>query len=228
MELLINDLTKQYADKTAIDHVSCRLTPGITGLLGANGAGKSTLMRMVCGVMRPTCGSVELDGYDVTEKEYRNLIGYLPQDFGYYPEFTGMEFLLYVAALKGLDRQSARERSRELLAQVNLEKDADKKIRAYSGGMKQRLGRGVVSVPLPAAYDRGRRLCGACHVPFAGAGQPLRRNGDHGDRTVPLHAERPGEFGLHLEAMELSPRRVHRLADVYGAPADLTVRTLFQ
>lgn len=89
MELLINDLTKQYADKTAIDHVSCRLTPGITGLLGANGAGKSTLMRMVCGVMRPTCGSVELDGYDVMEKEYRNLIGYLPQDFGYYPEFTG-------------------------------------------------------------------------------------------------------------------------------------------
>lgn len=140
MELIINDLTKQYADKTAINHVSCRLMPGITGLLGANGAGKSTLMRMVCGVMRPTCGSVALDGYDVTEKEYRNLIGYLPQDFGYYPEFTGTEFLLYVAALKGLDRQSARERSRELLAQVNLEKDADKKIRAYSGGMKQRLG----------------------------------------------------------------------------------------
>lgn len=140
MELKIDNLTKQYGDKTAIDQVSCSLTPGITGLLGANGAGKSTLMRMVCGVMKPTSGSITLDQYDVTEKEYRNLIGYLPQDFGYYPEFTGMEFLLYVAALKGLDRQTAGMRSRELLEQVNLEKDGAKKIKTYSGGMKRRLG----------------------------------------------------------------------------------------
>ena len=140
MELKIDNLTKRYGDKTAIDQVSCSLTPGITGLLGANGAGKSTLMRMVCGVMKPTSGSITLDQYDVTEKEYRNLIGYLPQDFGYYPEFTGMEFLLYVAALKGLDRQTAGMRSRELLEQVNLEKDGAKKIKTYSGGMKRRLG----------------------------------------------------------------------------------------
>lgn len=86
------------------------------------------------------CGSITLDQYDVTEKEYRNLIGYLPQDFGYYPEFTGMEFLLFVAALKGLDRQTAGMRSRELLEQVNLEKDGAKKIKTYSGGMKRRLG----------------------------------------------------------------------------------------
>ena len=86
------------------------------------------------------CGSITLDQYDVTEKEYRNLIGYLPQDFGYYPEFTGMEFLLYVAALKGLDRQTAGMRSRELLEQVNLEKDGAKKIKTYSGGKKRRLG----------------------------------------------------------------------------------------
>lgn len=104
MELKIDNLTKQYGAKTAIDHISCSLTPGIIGLFGANGAGKSTLMRMVCGVMKPTGGSITLDRYDVTKKEYRNLIGYLPQDFGYYPEFTGMEFLLYVAALKGLDK----------------------------------------------------------------------------------------------------------------------------
>ncbi len=140
MELKIDNLTKQYGNKTAIDQVSCSLTPGVTGLLGANGAGKSTLMRMVCGVMKPTSGSITLDQYDVTEKEYRNLIGYLPQDFGYYPEFTGMEFLLYVAALKGLDRQTAGMRSRELLEQVNLEKDGAKKIKTYSGGMKRRLG----------------------------------------------------------------------------------------
>ena len=140
MELKIDNLTKRYGDKTAIDQVSCSLTSGVTGLLGANGAGKSTLMRMVCGVMKPTSGSITLDQYNVTEKEYRNLIGYLPQDFGYYPEFTGMEFLLYVAALKGLDRQTAGMRSRELLEQVNLEKDGAKKIKTYSGGMKRRLG----------------------------------------------------------------------------------------
>lgn len=140
MELKIDNLTKQYGNKTAIDQVSFSLTPGVTGLLGANGAGKSTLMRMVCGVMKPTSGSITLDQYDVTEKEYRNLIGYLPQDFGYYPEFTGMEFLLYVAALKGLDRLTAGMRSRELLEQVNLEKDGAKKIKTYSGGMKRRLG----------------------------------------------------------------------------------------
>lgn len=140
MELKISNLTKQYAGKTAIDHISCSLTPGITGLLGANGAGKSTLMRMVCGVMKPTDGVIMLDRYDVTQKEYRNQIGYLPQDFGYYPEFTGMEFLLYVAALKGLDGQTAKTRSMELLEQVNLENDAQKKIKTYSGGMKRRLG----------------------------------------------------------------------------------------
>ena len=140
MELKIDNLTKQYGNKTAINQVSFSLTPGVTGLLGANGAGKSTLMRMVCGVMKPTSGSITLDQYDVTEKEYRNLIGYLPQDFGYYPEFTGMEFLLYVAALKGLDRQTAGMHSRELLEQVNLEKDGAKKIKTYSGGMKRRLG----------------------------------------------------------------------------------------
>ena len=140
MELKIDDLTKRYADKAALDHISCSLTPGITGLLGANGAGKSTLMRMICGVMKPTSGSITLDQYDVAKKEYRNLIGYLPQDFGYYPEFTGLEFLLYVAALKGLDKQAAKTRGLELLEQVNLEGAAEKKIKTYSGGMKRRLG----------------------------------------------------------------------------------------
>lgn len=140
MELKIDNLTRCYTDKMALDHITCSLTPGITGLLGANGAGKSTLMRMICGVMKPTSGSITLDQYDVTQKEYRNLVGYLPQDFGYYPEFTGREFLLYVAALKGLDKKTATVRSAQLLEQVNLEEVAKKKIKTYSGGMKRRLG----------------------------------------------------------------------------------------
>ena len=139
MELKIKDLTKQYANKKAINHITCTLT-GITGLLGANGAGKSTLMRMICGVMKPTEGTIRLGQYDVTDKGYRNMLGYLPQDFGYYPEFTGMEFLMYVASLKGLDREKAKMRSRDLLQKVNLEGDAKMKIKIYSGGMKRRLG----------------------------------------------------------------------------------------
>ena len=140
MELKIENLTKQYGNKMALQNVSCTLKPGVVGLLGANGAGKSTLMRMICGVMKPTSGTVRLGKYNVTDTGYRNLLGYLPQDFGYYPDFTGMEFLLYVAALKGLDKKTAKERSENLLEQVNLEKDAKRKVKTYSGGMKRRLG----------------------------------------------------------------------------------------
>lgn len=140
MELKIENLTKQYGNKMAIQNVSCTLKPGVIGLLGANGAGKSTLMRMICGVMKPTSGTVRLGKYNVTDTGYRNLLGYLPQDFGYYPDFTGMEFLLYVAALKGLDKKTTKERSEILLEQVNLEKDAKRKVKTYSGGMKRRLG----------------------------------------------------------------------------------------
>ena len=140
MELEIENLTKQYGNKMAIQNVSCTLKAGVIGLLGANGAGKSTLMRMICGVMKPTSGTIRLDNYPVADTGYRNLLGYLPQDFGYYPDFTGMEFLLYVAALKGLDKKTAIERSENLLEQVNLEKDAKRKIKTYSGGMKRRLG----------------------------------------------------------------------------------------
>ena len=140
MELKIDRITKQYANKIAVDRVSCTLNPGVTGLLGANGAGKTTLMRMICGVMKPTTGTIKLGQYDVTDSGYRNLLGYLPQDFGYYPEFTGMDFMLYIATLKGLDKGTAKRRSRELLERVNLAEAAGKKIKTYSGGMKQRLG----------------------------------------------------------------------------------------
>lgn len=140
MELMIDRLTKQYGAKIAVDRISLRLQPGVYGLLGANGAGKTTLMRMLCGILRPTSGSVSLDGMDVSTEQYRACLGYLPQDFGYYPSFTGEEFLLYLAALKGLGKQEARRRTAELLRLVGLESTAKKKVKTYSGGMKQRLG----------------------------------------------------------------------------------------
>lgn len=140
MELKIDRLTKQYSNKIAVDRVSCTLSPGVIGLLGANGAGKTTLMRMVCGILKPTSGTVKLGQYDVTDSGYRNLLGYLPQGFGYYPEFTGMDFMLYIATLKGLDKGTAKRRSTDLLESVNLLEASGKKIKTYSGGMKQRLG----------------------------------------------------------------------------------------
>ena len=99
MELTVRGLTKQYKDKRAVDRVDLRLTEGINGLPGANGAGKTTLMRMLCGILKPTAGRISLDGVDVTSEDYRAVLGYLPQDFGYYPDFTGLDFLLYLAAL---------------------------------------------------------------------------------------------------------------------------------
>ncbi len=140
MELTVHGLTKQYKDKRAVDRVDLRLTDGINGLLGANGAGKTTLMRMLCGILKPTTGSIALDGVDVSSEDYRAVLGYLPQDFGYYPDFTGLDFLLYLAALKGLSRSHAKRKAKELLELVSLKDAGGKKIKTYSGGMKQRLG----------------------------------------------------------------------------------------
>ena len=140
MELIIDRLTKQFQNKIAVDRVSLRLHSGVFGLLGANGAGKTTLMRMLCGILQPTSGTIAFDGMDVREEGYRAILGYLPQDFGYYPEFTAMDFLIYMAALKGLPKPSAKRRANELLELVGLEDMGRKKIKTFSGGMKQRLG----------------------------------------------------------------------------------------
>ena len=140
MELVIDRLTKQFQNKIAVDRISLRLHSGVFGLLGTNGAGKTTLMRMLCGILQPTSGTITLDGIDVSEEGYRAILGYLPQDFGYYPEFTAMDFLLYMAALKGLPKKSAKRRANELLELVGLQDMGRKKIKTFSGGMKQRLG----------------------------------------------------------------------------------------
>ena len=143
MELVLDRVSKQYGNKIAVDRISTVFRPGVIGLLGANGAGKTTLMRMICGILRPTGGTISFkDGgtLDASEELYRDALGYLPQDFGYYPDFTGKDFLMYLAALKGLDKHTARRKCAELLRIVSLESAAGKKIKTYSGGMKQRLG----------------------------------------------------------------------------------------
>ena len=140
MELVIDRVTKQYQNRIAVDRVSVKLQKGVYGLLGANGAGKTTLMRMICGILKPTGGTIAYDGIDVSEEAYRAVLGYLPQDFGYYPEFGAMDFLLYLAALKGIPKSQAKRRAKELLELVSLQDAGRRKIKTFSGGMKQRLG----------------------------------------------------------------------------------------
>lgn len=142
MELSLDHLSKQYGSKIAVDSISATLTPGVYGLLGANGAGKTTLMRMLCGILEPTSGEVLFNDHEITAMgaTYRNMLGYLPQDFGYYPNYTAMEFMLYMAALKGIPRNIAVKRIKKLLTTVDLNHVASKRIRTFSGGMKQRVG----------------------------------------------------------------------------------------
>ena len=142
MELTINKLTKQYGNKLAVDRFSATLTEGVNGLLGANGSGKTTLMRMMCDILRPTSGEVLLDGVSISTlgEDYRERLGYLPQNFGYYPGFTAWDFMMYLASLKGLPKLTAKNRCKDLLAMVGLYEVRNKKIKTYSGGMCQRLG----------------------------------------------------------------------------------------
>ena len=140
MELFLDNVSKQYQNKTVVDRISLHLHPGIYGLLGENGAGKTTLLRMICGILKPSGGTIAFDEHDVSSEDYRAILGYLPQDFGYYPEFTGMKFLLYMATLKGLPKAQAKRKAKEVLELTNLQENAHKKIKTYSGGMKQRVG----------------------------------------------------------------------------------------
>lgn len=142
MKLQVNDLTKKFKDNLAVNHVNFTLEKGVYGLLGANGAGKTTLMRMLCMLVNPTDGTIKYDDEDIhdMDERYRRIIGYLPQEFGYYPGFTAEDYLLYIAALKGIKPLVAKKRVNELLEIVSLTKVRNKKIKTFSGGMKRRLG----------------------------------------------------------------------------------------
>ena len=148
MELTLEHVSKQFKDKKnvrkAVNDVSLQLKPGVWGLLGANGSGKTTLMRMICGIMKPTAGRICYDGVaiDLLGDTYRDVIGYLPQEFGFYPEFTVQQYLEYISALKGLTDRQAHQKIDELLTRLSLEEVRKKKITKLSGGMKRRVGIG--------------------------------------------------------------------------------------
>jgi ABC-2 type transport system ATP-binding protein len=142
MELLIDNLGKNYGRHWGVRHVSLRCGPGLVGLVGPNGAGKTTLMRVLATLMEPTEGTIRWNGQATHphEEALRQTLGYLPQEFGVYREFTGRQFLRYLAAMKGLPNDLAQRRVEETLEQVNLKPMADRKLTTYSGGMKQRIG----------------------------------------------------------------------------------------
>lgn len=142
MQLVIQDVSKKFKDKVAVDQVSLELNKGVWGLLGANGAGKTTLMRMITGIIKPTSGQILYDGVGAIQlgEAYRNVIGYLPQTFGYYPEFKVEDYLKYMSALKGLSTKTAWSRIDELLWSLNLMDVRKKHISKLSGGMQRRVG----------------------------------------------------------------------------------------
>lgn len=142
IKLELDHLTKKFGDFTAVNHINLTMKNGVYGLLGVNGAGKTTLMRMLCTLLKPTSGTIRCDGRDIfkMDSEYRRLLGYLPQEFGFYPEFSVQDYLLYIAALKGIPPAAAKERVKELLFKVGLSKAAHKKMKKLSGGMKRRAG----------------------------------------------------------------------------------------
>ena len=141
-ELKLMDVWKRYKDKDAVREVDYTFTNGVYGLLGENGAGKTTLMRLICSVMQPTEGKICCDNLEISGMgaEYRKLLGYLPQDFGFYPDFTAERFLRYMAALKALPKDDAEKRIEELLTMVELKNVRRKKLKTFSGGMLRRIG----------------------------------------------------------------------------------------
>ena len=142
MELRMQNLTKEFGDFTAVDHLNFTMENGVYGLLGVNGAGKTTLMKMLCTLLSPTSGEITCNGREILGMgaDYRRILGYLPQEFGFYPEFTVQEYLSYIAALKGLRPVVAKRRVQELIEKTGLKKAAKKKMKKLSGGMKRRAG----------------------------------------------------------------------------------------
>lgn len=142
MRLELQNVTKKYRDSTAVDHVNYVFTEGIYGILGANGAGKSTLMKMLSTILTPTGGSITWLGNNIFEEKtnYRSDIGILPQNFGYYDEFTVWQFLEFIASIKGISSKDKSERMEYVLKATNLQKKSSIKMKDLSGGMVQRVG----------------------------------------------------------------------------------------
>lgn len=141
MKIKICDLSKKYGEKLALDHFTAEFGKGVYGLLGPNGVGKSTLMNIMVGNLEASSGFISFDGTDIRKmgKEYRRLLGYMPQHQRLYPTFNGMEFLRYMAILKDIPKNKISERIDWAAYQVNLQDELNKKLYMYSGGMKQRI-----------------------------------------------------------------------------------------
>jgi ABC-2 type transport system ATP-binding protein len=142
LRLTIDNITKEFKGQYAVRDFDTELTEGVYGLLGPNGSGKTTLMRIITDILKPTGGRILVNGQDISvmNDKYRNLLGYLPQDFGVYKNFSAKRFLLYIASLKGLDKKCAEQKVEEMLKLVNLWEERDKKLGKFSGGMTRRLG----------------------------------------------------------------------------------------
>ena len=142
MKLSFEHISKLYGDTAALQQIDLTLGSGVYGLLGPNGAGKTTLMRIMTDLLAPSTGRVLLDGQDIAVMgaAFRKKLGYLPQDFGVYPNFTAEQFLLYIARLKGLSKFEAKRQTDDLLHMVGLEDKKQKKLKGFSGGQRQRVG----------------------------------------------------------------------------------------
>lgn len=136
MKLTAEHLTKIFIHKTAVNDFSYTFTNGIYGLLGPNGSGKSTLMRMLCDILKPNQGHIYLDGtlIQTMNEDYRDILGYLPQDFGYYPQFNAYDFLMYFATLKGFSKKEAKDRVEMVLEMVNLTSEKSIKSKRFLVG----------------------------------------------------------------------------------------------
>lgn len=142
MELRFKNVSKKYGEVFAVDDVSYSMETGVYGLLGVNGAGKTTLMTMLCAVTHPTAGKITWDGNDIfgLGERYRDLLGYLPQNFGFYPDLSVFDYMMYIASIKGIRPVTAKKRIKELLEMVGLSKYKERKMKALSGGMARRVG----------------------------------------------------------------------------------------
>ena len=157
MKLEFKNVTKQYGDFCAVDGINFRMEKGVYGLLGVNGAGKTTLMRMLCTIIQPSNGQILFNGQDIWKMgtAYREILGYLPQEFGYYPDLSVYDYMMYIASIKGLKESAAKKRTKCLLKQVGMEQYGRRKMKTLSGGMVRRVGiaQAILNDPMVLVLD---------------------------------------------------------------------------